>query len=413
MYNMHNILVIVAHPDDEILGVGATIKKLTEEGCVANAVILGEGLTSRGNCRSDTDKNLLEELKSHSKSATTTVGYSNVEFADLPDNRFDSLDLLDVIKIVQSYVDKYNPDTIFTHHYGDLNIDHRITFDAVITVCRPVNHCRVQNIFCFETPSSTEWNFKYGESTFKPTVFFDVSHTLNYKLSAMEYYLTESTQYPHPRSTEALSVIAKRWGTVVGVNCAEAFETVRSVIGDIDCRPATSEDIDLLYSWVNDPAVRRSAFCSNMISHEEHESWFTRVTMDENVDIFIINYGNTPIGQLRLVYDENCAEIDYSVDSRYRGRGFGKKIIRMIDSLPVLNEHEIKYLIAKVKPDNVVSQRVFTSNYYDEVQRDDIAVIFQKRLSTLKLPENKSININTTERERESLTSQRRKKLSN
>jgi len=408
MYNMHNILVIAAHPDDEILGVGATIKKLTEDGCVANAVILGEGLTSRSNCRSDTDKNLLEELKSHSKSATTTVGYSNVEFADLPDNRFDSLDLLDVIKIVQSYVDKYNPDTIFTHHYGDLNIDHKITFDSVITVCRPVNNCCVQNIFCFETPSSTEWNFKYGDSTFKPTVFFDVSLTLNYKLSAMKYYLTESTQYPHPRSTEALSVIAKRWGTVAGVDCAEAFEIVRSVVGVLSYRPATIEDMGLLYSWVNDSAVRKSAFNSSIISHEEHESWFARVLMDENVDIFIINYGNTPIGQLRLSYYGDCAEIDYSVDSRYRGRGFGKKIIKIIDSLPALKEHELRYLKARVKPDNVFSQRVFISNYYDEVQRDDVAVIFQKRLSTHKLSETESINIKATKRE--SLTSHKQQK---
>ena len=230
MFNCRNILVVAAHPDDEILGLGATIKRLTNEGCTANVLILGEGLTSRKDNRSETQKDDLNKLKSQSVAAAKTVGYSNVEFSDLPDNRFDSIDLLDVIKIVQRYVEKYQPDTIFTHHFGDLNIDHRITFEAVITACRPVNNNCVDNIVCFETPSSTEWNFKYGDSSFRPNLFYDVDKTLEFKLRAMECYLTESTEYPHPRSSEALSVIAKRWGTVVGVNAAEAFEIIRCIV---------------------------------------------------------------------------------------------------------------------------------------------------------------------------------------
>lgn len=230
MSKFHNILVIAAHPDDEILGLGATISRLTKEGNTANAVILGEGLTSRKNSRMETTKSDLDKLKSQTLAASRKVGYSNVEFADLPDNRFDSVDLLDVIKIVQTYVEKYHPDTIFTHHYGDLNIDHRITFDAVITACRPVNDYVVKHIVCFETPSSTEWNIKYGDSLFKPNLFIDVAGTLEQKLSAMEEYLSESTTFPHPRSEEALTIIAKRWGTVVGVNAAEAFEIIRSVL---------------------------------------------------------------------------------------------------------------------------------------------------------------------------------------
>ncbi len=230
MLNCHNILVVAAHPDDEILGLGATIKRLTDEGNTANVIILGEGLTSRKDNRSETQRDDLNKLKTQSVAAAKTVGYSNVEFYDLPDNRFDSIDLLDIIKIVQKYVDQYNPDTIFTHHFGDLNIDHRITFEAVITACRPVNNNGVENIVCFETPSSTEWNFKYGDSSFKPSLFYDVENTLEFKLRAMEHYLTESTVYPHPRSAEALSVIAKRWGTVVGVNAAEAFEIVRCIV---------------------------------------------------------------------------------------------------------------------------------------------------------------------------------------
>lgn len=232
MPNYNHILVFAAHPDDEILGLGAAIKKLTDKGCTADLVIMGEGLTSRKSSRNKTSKDELIELKHQSKQAAKIVGYTNIEFCDLPDNRFDSIDLLDIIKIVQKYVDKYHPDTIFTHHYGDLNIDHRITFDAVITACRPVNNCPVKNIICFETPSVTEYNFKYGDNSFKPNLFYDISDTLEYKLKAMECYLTEKQKYPHPRSSEALTIISKRWGTVIGVTSAEAFEIIRCIINE-------------------------------------------------------------------------------------------------------------------------------------------------------------------------------------
>ncbi|QNU68683.1 PIG-L family deacetylase [Ruminiclostridium herbifermentans] len=224
-----NVLVIAAHPDDEILGLGGTIRKLVNDNYNISCVILGEGLTSRKDSRIDTPKNQLMELKDNTLKSANIVGYSNVEFCELPDNRFDSVDLLDVIKIVTKQVEKYKPDTIFTHHYSDLNIDHRITFEAVTTCCRPVGNYVTKNIICFETPSSTEWNFKNSESYFKPNLFIDITQTIKYKLDAMSCYITEIKEYPHPRSLEALRIIAARWGTVVGTEYAEAFEIVRSV----------------------------------------------------------------------------------------------------------------------------------------------------------------------------------------
>lgn len=224
-----NALVIAAHPDDEILGLGGTIRKLINDNYSISCVILGEGLTSRKDSRVDTPKNQLLELKGNTLKAASIIGYSNVDFCELPDNRFDSVDLLEVIKIVTKQVEKYKPDTIFTHHYGDLNIDHRITYEAVTTSCRPVGNYVTKNIICFETPSSTEWNFKHSEGSFKPNLFIDITQTLRTKLDAMSCYLTEVTEYPHPRSLEALKVIAARWGTVVGTDYAEAFELVRSV----------------------------------------------------------------------------------------------------------------------------------------------------------------------------------------
>lgn len=225
---MKNVLVFAAHPDDELLGLGGTIRRLVNDGVTARAVIMAEGLTSRADNRSDVDMSELEELQADSNRAAKIVGYKTIEFCGLPDNRMDGLDLLDVVKIVGKYVEKYKPDTIFTHHHGDLNIDHRITCEAVLTSCRPTGDCCVKRIYAFETPSSTEWNYNY-EEPFKPNVFFDVSNTLEAKIDGMSCYRTESKDYPHPRSPEALRSLGRYRGSNAGVNFAEAFILLREI----------------------------------------------------------------------------------------------------------------------------------------------------------------------------------------
>lgn len=226
---MSRVLILVAHPDDEILGVGGTIKKLTLEGHTVDCLILGEGLTSRENNRVDTEKQQLDHLKEDTLKAARIIGFNNVYFSNLPDNRFDSIDFLDVVKEVDKFIQELKPEIIYTHHYGDLNIDHRVTFNAVITACRPIGDYFTKEIYCFETPSSTEWNFQYGDNLFKPNVFMDIESTVEYKLNAMAEYKSEIREYPHPRSLEALEIIAKRWGTVVGKKYVEAFELIRKV----------------------------------------------------------------------------------------------------------------------------------------------------------------------------------------
>ncbi len=226
---MAKILVVAAHPDDEILGLGGTIRKRVNDGDTADCLILGEGATSRTSKREDTDKHILDELQSDTEGSAIIIGYKNVYFSSLPDNRFDSMDLLDIIKVVEKYVDELKPDIIYTHHYGDLNVDHKITFEAVITACRPIGDYTVKEIYCFETPSSTEWNFEYSASIFRPNVFIDIESTIKAKLDAMACYRTELRDYPHPRSLKALEVIASRWGTVAGKQYAEAFELIRKV----------------------------------------------------------------------------------------------------------------------------------------------------------------------------------------
>lgn len=226
---MSTILVIAAHPDDEILGAGATIASRVAAGDTAYAVILGEGQTSRVDHREEMAASVIEELHKDTLAAAKHIGFKEVFFENVPDNRFDQLDLLDVVKKVEKIIEKVKPEVIYTHHKGDLNIDHRITYQAVLTATRPMQNCPIKAIYTFETVSSTEWNFAYGENQFKPNVFVDVEATFEKKLSAMKEYRTELCEFPHPRSLKCLEVTAQKWGSVVGKNYAEPFELVREV----------------------------------------------------------------------------------------------------------------------------------------------------------------------------------------
>ena len=226
------ILVVVAHPDDELLGCGGTMHRLIHEyNCNIRTVILGEGLTSRSD-QQDTD-NWSKELATHRsniKSAREIIGYDSVGIYDFPDNRFDSVDLLDIVKVVEKEKEEFKPEIIFTHHGGDLNIDHQRTFEAVMTATRPMENEKVKSIITFETPSGTEWRASSDPKHFIPNLFFKVSEeSLNAKIRAMESYEFEKRSYPHPRSPEALKILAQRWGVVIGVEYAEAFQLIRYI----------------------------------------------------------------------------------------------------------------------------------------------------------------------------------------
>lgn len=226
------ILVVVAHPDDELLGLGATMHRLIKrEGCTARAVILGEGITSRADARDpEAWQKELEIHRSNIHSAAAAIGYESVGIYDFADNRFDSHDLLDLVKVVEKEKTDFNPEIIFTHHGGDTNIDHRRTFDAVITSVRPMSHEKVTTVVAFETPSSTEWQAANYPNPFQPNLFVAVEEAdVDAKIKGMESYEFEKRPYPHPRSPEALKIQAQRWGVVVGKPFAEAFMMIRSI----------------------------------------------------------------------------------------------------------------------------------------------------------------------------------------
>lgn len=234
MINFKNkrILLVVAHPDDELLGLGASMYRLIHEHqCQIHVVILGEGITSRSDNR-DTKlwENELAIHRENIKNAQNAIGYQSVSVYNFPDNRFDTVALLDIIKVIEKEKSNFYPDIIFTHHGGDVNIDHQRTFEAVITACRPMAHEKVKSIITFETPSGTEWRASSDPKHFIPNFIFEISeNSLNSKIQAMECYKFEKRQYPHPRSPEALRIRAQMWGISNGVNLAEAFQIIRSI----------------------------------------------------------------------------------------------------------------------------------------------------------------------------------------
>lgn len=219
------ILIVCAHPDDEVLGCGGTVARYVKEGCEAYTLILGEGLTSRDEQR-DRDKreSELKELKDQAIEANKVLGVSDTFIYDFPDNRFDTVPLLDIIKVIEKIKKEVKPYLIFTHYRHDLNIDHQITYRAVITASRPMHDETVKEIYSFELPSSTEWNYPL---TFSPDVFFDISHYIDYKLKAMEVYRLEIRDYPHPRSLKGIRLNGEYRGLQIGVENAEAFKLVR------------------------------------------------------------------------------------------------------------------------------------------------------------------------------------------
>lgn len=223
------ILVAAAHPDDEVLGCAGTIARLAREGHEVHILILGEGITSRYEKRSQAEEKLIRQLHGHARAVGKMLGARSVNFERFPDNRFDGLPLLDVVKKVERQIDQVRPEVILTHHPGDLNVDHRATFRAVLTASRPVNGCPVKELYTFEVASSTEWAFQQLQPAFRPNVFVDISSTVEKKVKAMRLYKGEVRAFPHPRSPQAIRAVTRRWGTVVGLPDVEAFELARSI----------------------------------------------------------------------------------------------------------------------------------------------------------------------------------------
>jgi LmbE family N-acetylglucosaminyl deacetylase len=229
---MHrSILILAAHPDDEVLGCGGTMARLAAEGSSIYVAYLADGVSSRADISHESPawKTELAVRRAAAQRACESLGATAVLFGDLPDNRLDSIALLDIVRIIEALIAEYRPDTVFTHHAGDLNIDHRRMHEAAITACRPGRSHPVRTFLSFEVPSSTEWQLPGSGLAFTPNWFVDISAFLNRKLAALDAYASELRDWPHPRSRQGVEHLARWRGATIGADAAEAYMLGRQI----------------------------------------------------------------------------------------------------------------------------------------------------------------------------------------
>jgi len=221
----NNILIIAAHPDDEILGVGGTILKHIKNGDQVSILILGDGESSREGATVANIKKRKKQIERVAK----MLKVANILIDELPDNQFDSLSLLKIAKKVEAIINKIRPNIVYTHHAYDLNIDHRLTFQAVLTACRPQPDFFVKKILTFEILSSTEWQMKDGNNMFCPNEYNNVENFMDKKIEVLQIYKDELRESSHPRSIEGVKILAQYRGMEVGYKYAEAFQIIRNL----------------------------------------------------------------------------------------------------------------------------------------------------------------------------------------
>jgi LmbE family N-acetylglucosaminyl deacetylase len=223
-----SVLVVAAHPDDEVLGCGGTLVKLATLGASVAVAFLSDGVTSRRASKTEHARELAARRAS-AQQAAAVLGVQELRFGEFPDNAMDTVALLDVVRVVEAIMDEFKPDTVFTHHGGDLNVDHRRVCEAVATACRPHAGQTVRSLLAFEVASSTEWQLYGTAPAFVPNWFCDVTTTLDRKLQALDAYAAELRDWPHPRSRRAVEHLARWRGATIGAQAAEAFVLMRQL----------------------------------------------------------------------------------------------------------------------------------------------------------------------------------------
>jgi len=215
------VLVISAHMDDEVLGVGGTIAKHVARGDEVHVcVVCNRAYDHRY------EPSLVEEEKAATRAAAEVLGYKELHFLNLKDERLDECEL-DVIVPIEDCVNRVRPNIVYTHHRGDVNQDHRVVFRASLVACRSIAPHKVSRFLSYEVPSSTEQAPPFPEYAFSPNVYVEIATYMERKLEALTKYQRESRPFPHPRSKEAIQILAGKRGVEVGLTAAEAFALIR------------------------------------------------------------------------------------------------------------------------------------------------------------------------------------------
>ena len=220
---MNKILVLCAHPDDETLGLGGTICSHVEKGDKVHVLIFADGESARG--KSDSK---IKTRQKQAKKAAKELGVEKIKFLNYPDQQLDVIALKDLAKKIENEIDDFTPNIVYTHFWGDVNQDHKRVFEATLIACRPVPNSSIEQILCYDTPSSTEWGNAFKNH--HPNSFVNIEKFIEKKIKAVEHYPNEMKAYPHPRSKESITNRAMYWGSSVGLHYAEAFYLIRKII---------------------------------------------------------------------------------------------------------------------------------------------------------------------------------------
>lgn len=225
---MKKVLVIAAHPDDEVLGVGGTIAKLSAEGIECHLLIVTDGSSSQYR-DSDHLHEIIEAKKLETKGNADLLGFKSIHYGELPDMKLDKTPHIAINHVIEKVIDEVQPDTVFTHFWGDVNRDHQEVFKSTLVAVRPVMGQVVKELYCYRVPSSTEWTPNKADTMFMPNYFVDIEKYAEQKYKAFACYATELRDYPHPRSVQYLRETDKAAGLRVGLFAAEEFVLMRKI----------------------------------------------------------------------------------------------------------------------------------------------------------------------------------------
>lgn len=223
---MKRVLIISAHPDDEVLGCGGLISKYKSRDVIFKVVFIGEGSTCRYEIPNSKDAQMAVQDRNNSAvNALKFLGVEEIEFNNLPCGRLDQSPILLINKIIEKSISEFEPDTVFTHSRGDANNDHKIVFDATIMATRPGAKNHVNSLMSYEVLSSSEWSYI---NVFNPNYFEELSENeVESKWQALSLYDSEIKNYPFPRSYEGIKTQAMMRGMQSGFVFAEAFHLIR------------------------------------------------------------------------------------------------------------------------------------------------------------------------------------------
>lgn len=225
---MKRVLIIAAHPDDEVLGMGGTIAKLVKEGNVVDVLIVTDGSSSQYR-DSDHLAEIIEAKKKETRNCADVLGIRDIYYGELPDMKLDTTPHIRINRVIEDVIDKVQPDSVFTHFWGDVNCDHQNVYKSTLVAVRPMLGQVVRELYCYRVPSSTEWTPNKADTMFMSNYFVDIQEFTEQKYNAFACYSTELRDYPHPRSVQYLRENDKVVGLRVGMFAAEEFVLLRKL----------------------------------------------------------------------------------------------------------------------------------------------------------------------------------------